>query len=379
MSCIKTICLFIFWANIFFNNNLKAQVTNPPTITNKEWTEDFPPFRICGNLYYVGSYELASYLITTSKGNILINTGLAESTPMIKKHIEQLGFHFKEIKILLTTQAHFDHVGAMADVKRLTGAKLMADGMDAAVLEDGGNSDYLYGEKGSLFDPVKVDRILNNNDVITLGNTKLVFLHHPGHTKGSCSYMLKTTDGAHTYRVLIANIPTILTEAKFPHMPSYPFISLDYSNTINVMRQLKFDLWVASHASQFNLHKKHTPGDPYNPEVFKDRPLYDESLNDVEKQIHDKITEYINSGHSDIIRDSIVVNVVENDYPTPPPPPPPKNINNMSDHQLKQWLIKHDTRKLKENQMKIKHSATEIEFIIPYKNGTESFSYPIKK
>lgn len=378
MKHLKSCLLFILCTQLFFNNSLHAQVSNPPPITNKEWTDDFEPFRICGHLYYIGSYDLPSYLITTTKGLILINTGVSTSTPMLKEHIKKLGFRFEDIKILLTTQAHFDHVGAMAEVKRLTGARLMADGMDAAVLEDGGNSDYLYGGRGSLFQPVKVDRFLSNNDLIILGNTKLVFLHHPGHTKGSCSYLLTTTDAARTYRVLIANIPTILPEAKFPHMVTYPFISFDYSNTINSMKQLKFDLWVASHASQFDLHKKHKPGDPYNPAVFNDRTLYDESLNDVEKQLETKIKEYIDSNHLQIVTDTVIVNEVEKNIPEPPPPPP-KNFKKMTDHQLKQWLIKYDPHKLKEKQIKIKRSSTDIEFIIQFKNKTESLSYPIKK
>jgi Zn-dependent hydrolases, including glyoxylases len=377
MKYLIYISVFILFLNIVTCNNLNAQVTNPPVVTNKEWSQDFQPFRICGNLYYVGSYELASYLITTSKGLILINTGLAESTPIIRKHIEQLGFHFKDIKILLTTQAHFDHVGAMAEVKKLTGAKLMADEMDVPVIEDGGNSDYLFGGKGTLFQPVKVDRILKNNDIISLGNSKLVFMHHPGHTKGSCSYLLTTINHGHSYRILIANIPTILPEAQFPHMSTYPNLFVDYTNTINSMKQLKFDIWVASHASQFNLHKKHKPGDPYNPALFNDRSLYDESLNDVEKQLHDRMTGYIDSNHLKIVTDTVIEHVVETEEGPPPPLVAPKNMKKMNDHQLKQWLMKQDPRKLKERQIEIKRTVTDIEFIIHLKKGTESFSYPI--
>src|SRR5690242_843087 len=102
MRFTKAISLFIICSTIFFNQSLQAQVLNPPTITNKEWTQDFEPFRICGNLYYVGSYDLASYLITTTKGLILINTGVSTSTPMLKAHINKLGFKFSDIKILLT-------------------------------------------------------------------------------------------------------------------------------------------------------------------------------------------------------------------------------------------------------------------------------------
>src|SRR6185312_12820366 len=104
-----------------------AQTIQEPKTTNLEWSTPYPPFRIAGNLYYVGTYDLACYLITTSQGNILINTGLSGSFSQIKNNIETLGFNFTDIKILLTTQAHYDHMGAMAAVKKATGAQFMAD------------------------------------------------------------------------------------------------------------------------------------------------------------------------------------------------------------------------------------------------------------
>lgn len=113
---------------------------------NKEWSQDYQPFHIAGNLYYVGTYELAAYLITTPKGHILINTGLDDSGPLIRAHVRALGFKFEDIKILLATHAHFDHVGAMAAIKKQTGAQMMINERDAEVLADGGNSDYVLDE-----------------------------------------------------------------------------------------------------------------------------------------------------------------------------------------------------------------------------------------
>src|SRR5688572_21741771 len=114
--------------------SLTAQKLAPLSNLNKEWSDSCEPFRIAGNLYYVGTYDLACYLLATPKGHILINTGLAESVPMIKKNMEQLGFKMADIKILLTTQAHFDHVAGMADIKKQTGAKMLVDEKDAQVL-----------------------------------------------------------------------------------------------------------------------------------------------------------------------------------------------------------------------------------------------------
>ncbi len=251
-------------------------------MNDKSWNEPTEPFRIAGNLYYVGTYDLACYLIATPKGHILINTGLAESVPLIRKSIEQLGFQFSDIRILLTTQAHFDHVAGMADIKKQTKAKMWVNEKDAKVLADGGNSDYYMGGKGMLFLPVKADRLLKDHDTISLGGTRLELLHHPGHTQGSCSYLVTVNDEKKNYTVLIANIPTILPDTKMTGMPGYPDISKDFAYTLDAMKKITFDLWVASHASQFKLHEKRKAGDPYNPETFANRDGYDKSLSAIE-------------------------------------------------------------------------------------------------
>jgi len=267
---------------------VNAQKINEPR-TTAEWTATYQPFRIAGNLYYVGTYDLACYLITTTKGNILINTGLAASESQIKNNIETLGFKFSDTKILLTTQAHYDHVGAMAAIKQRTGANLMVDAKDAEVLTSGGNSDYELGHYGTSFKPVKADRLLHDGDTIRLGDMQLIMLHHPGHTKGSCSFLFTVKDGQRSYRVLIANMPTIVTDKKFTDITAYPGIASDYAYTFNAMKNIKFDLWLASHANQFKMHDKHKPGDAYNPAAFNDKPGYDTALSDLNKQYDEKI------------------------------------------------------------------------------------------
>ena len=266
-----------------------AQKVKEPVITNAEWAKPYQPFRIAGNLYYVGTYDLASYLIVTNKGNILINTGLAGSLSQIKNNIKTLGFKFSDIKILLTTQAHYDHMGAMAAIKKMTGAKLMVDEKEADVLRTGGNSDYALGGKGSTYQPVIPDRLLHNNDSIKLGNTSLQILHHPGHTRGSCSFIFTVKDEHRSYRVLIANLPTIVTDKSFKSLKAYPQVASDYAYTLNAMKNISFDLWLASHASQFDLHKKHKPGDAYDPEAFRDQAGYDEALSELQKDYDEKI------------------------------------------------------------------------------------------
>jgi metallo-beta-lactamase class B len=255
--------------------NATGQVVKEPAeFTTKEWVQPYQPFRIAGNLYYVGTYDLAVYLIATDKGNILINTGLASSLSLIQQNIKTLGFKFEDIKILLTTQVHFDHLGAMAAIKKMTGAKFYADAADADVLKSGGATDYELEKYGVSFEPVQPDSLLKNESNIELGNTKITLLHHPGHTKGSCSYMLEVKDEKRSYTVLIANIPSIIIDGKFSQVKNYPAIEKDYAYTLKAMKKLKFDIWVASHASQFGLHKKHKPGDTYNPLIFGNKKEY---------------------------------------------------------------------------------------------------------
>ena len=277
---IKTVFFSILIGScmLVYNTSVAQVTVHEPTLIDSTWEKPYAPFRIVGNVYYVGTYELASYLITTPKGHILINTGLASSAEMIKRNIEALGFKISDVKILLTNQAHFDHMGGMADVQKMSGAKLMADAGDVAVIEDGGNSDYLFGGKGALFQPLKVSRVLHDGDVISLGDMRLILLHHPGHTKGSCSYLFTVQDAKRKYRVLIANMPTALDGVK-PGMAGYPNVGRDFEYTYGAMPKLKFDIWLAAHASQFDLHKKHKAGDKYNPAAFMDRAGYDKLLN----------------------------------------------------------------------------------------------------
>lgn len=278
--------LSLFCLNYFAQGQ---KVSEPSSETHPEWTRPYPSFRIAGNLYYVGTSDLACYLIVTPKGNILINTGLASSASGIKTSIASLGFKLSDTKILLNTQAHYDHMGAMAAIKRITGAKLMINEGDAKVVADGGLSDYTSKGKVREFEPVKVDRVLHDGDTIKLGGMQLVMLHHPGHTKGSCSYLFDVKDKKQKYKVLIANMPTIITEKKFSDIPAYPNIARDYAYTLNAMKHLKFDIWLASHASQFGLADKHKPNSGYNPAVFFDKKGYDQEISDLQKDFDKKM------------------------------------------------------------------------------------------
>jgi len=252
-------------------------------------SKPYEPFRVAGNLYYVGTYDLACYLIATSKGHVLINSGLAESVPMIQKNVEALGFKFSDIKILLTTQAHYDHVAGLAEIKKMTGAKMMVHEADAQVLTDGGNSDFVFGGKGITFTPIKPDQLLHDGDTVRIGKTKLIVLHHPGHTKGATSFLMDVKDEKRSWKVLIVNMPTILSQTRISGMPAYPNVGKDYQYTLESLKKLQFDLWVSSHASQFGLHDKRKPGGPYHPEAFGDRNAYEASVNSLQLEYNRRL------------------------------------------------------------------------------------------
>jgi metallo-beta-lactamase class B len=155
--------------------NLHAQ-------TNAEWITPVAPFRIADNLFYVGSKDLASYLLVTPHGDILINSSLEASVPLIKSSVEQLGFKFKDIKILLISHAHFDHDAGSAEIIRQTGAKYRVMEGDVSVVESGGLTDFAYWK--SPYPPAKVDRRLHDGDTVKLGGTILTAHKTAGHTRG---------------------------------------------------------------------------------------------------------------------------------------------------------------------------------------------------
>jgi metallo-beta-lactamase class B len=241
---------------------------------NPDWTKPFPAHRVIGNVYYVGTYDLACFLIATPQGNILINTGLDSSVPTIQSSIQSLGFKLSDTKILLTTQAHYDHVAAMAEIKRITGATLLATDGDAPVLEDGGKSDYLFTDPKNQFAPVKVDRRIKDEQKITLGGSELTAYSHPGHTRGSVSYGLTIAENGKTYHVLIANMGSINPGTVLIGNKKYPQIADDYARTFREQKKLKCDIFLSSHASQYQLHEKWKPGQTYNPETFVDSEGY---------------------------------------------------------------------------------------------------------
>jgi metallo-beta-lactamase class B len=251
---------------------------------NAEWTKPFPPFRIVGNVYWVGTYDLSTYLITTPQGHILINTGIGDTAEQINKSVEALGFKLADVKILTATHGHYDHVAGLAALKRMTGATVMISEPDRELLETGGKADFRFGNDAfAQFEPVKVDRTFKDNDTISLGGTVLTAHLHAGHTKGATSFTSNIVENGKTYRVIIGNMGSINPGVKMTGMPGFLNIAEAYANTFRAQKDMQIDVWLASHASQFNVHEKYAPGAAYDPERFVDPKGFLKAVQDLER------------------------------------------------------------------------------------------------
>ena len=237
---------------------LALALVAPLMAVDASWTRPFPPHRIAGNLYYVGSEELASYLIVTPDGLILINSSLESSVPLIRKSVEQLGFRFSDVKILLISHAHFDHCAGSATVKRLTGAKYFVMDEDVPVVESGGKADFRYGtEKDMQFAPAKVDRVLRDGDTVRLGGAVLTAHRTAGHTKGTTTWTMDENEGGRTLHVVIVGSPNVNTGYKLVRNKAYPHIAEDYRRGFEVLNALPCDVFLGAHGSYYGLAEKY--------------------------------------------------------------------------------------------------------------------------
>ena len=240
-----------------------------------DWTNPFPPFRIVGNLYYVGSQGLASYLIVTPQGSILINSNLEKSVPMIRESVEKLGFRFSDIKILLISHAHWDHCAGSAAVKELTGAKYMVMDADVPEIEAGGKGNFQYGEVlTSRYQPAKVDRVLHDGDTVRLSDTILTAHLTPGHTKGTTTWTTVVKEDGKSYNVVIVGSPNVNAGYKLVNNELYPQIAYDYQRMFQVLKALPCDVFLGAHGSYYGMEAKYARMKEGGPNPFIDPEGY---------------------------------------------------------------------------------------------------------
>jgi len=225
------------------------------------------PFRILGNLYYVGASDITSFLIVTPKGNILLDAGFVQTALQIQANVKTLGFRMEDTKFLLNSQAHYDHTGGLAQLKKLTGAQMVASEEDALMLEAGGHGDSYFGDK-YVFQPVHVDRRLKNGDTVSLGGTAMTAEITPGHTKGCTTWTMTVEEAGKSYHVVFVCSTSVLSEIRLIDNAQYPGIERDYEYTFRRLRQLPCDIFLGAHGNFFDLLGKNERlrrGDKPNP------------------------------------------------------------------------------------------------------------------
>ena len=246
------------------------------------------PFRIAGNLYYVGSNDLTSYLIVTPKGNILIDSGMKEMVPLVKGNIERLGFKLSDVKFILNSHAHFDHAGGIAELRRLTGAKFLASKQDTHLLERGGKGDPNFGDK-YLFEPTKPDEIFESGEKVSLGETTLTANVTPGHTKGCTTWTTTVREGRRRLNVIF--VCSVSSPGyQLVNNKDYPDIVSDYLHSFAWFRNVKVDIFLGSHAGFFDLEGKirlMKEGAKTNP--FIDPQGYKEFIAENERAFQEKL------------------------------------------------------------------------------------------
>lgn len=219
--------------------------------------EAFGPFKIIGNIYYVGDRGNAVYLFTTPEGHILFDTGYPETAPIVRESVEKLGFRMRDIRIMINGHAHVDHVGGHAQVKEMTGAQIVASELDAPVIESGARRGDFRGPRANPWTPAKVDRIIKDGDTVSLGGVTLTAHHTPGHTLGNLSWTTTIEDGGRRLNVAIMPSIGVNQGVRIVNNPGNPTIIDQYQNTFRILKALPCDVFLSPHGRHYGLEAKY--------------------------------------------------------------------------------------------------------------------------
>ncbi|HEY1240049.1 MAG TPA: subclass B3 metallo-beta-lactamase [Bryobacteraceae bacterium] len=262
-------CILLGAAALFAQNN------------QTDWNKPFPPHKVIGNVYFVGTEQLGSFLIVTPEGDILVNTDFESTVPVIRASVEKLGFKMTDIKIILGSHAHGDHMEGDAAMKELTGARVMAMEQDVPALRK-----MMPGGK-----PHPIDKVLHDGDEVKLGGTTLVAHLTPGHTKGCTTWTLKAQEDGKTYDVVILGSIGVNPGYILVGNKDYPQIADDYVKGFRVLRSLHCDVFLGSHGRFYGLDQKYPKLQKGAPNPFIDPQGYKAHLDMQEKAFEAKLAE----------------------------------------------------------------------------------------
>ncbi|MFN3858376.1 MAG: subclass B3 metallo-beta-lactamase [Caulobacter sp.] len=261
MKIVRKLALGVAAAAALFATTASAQFP-------ASWTRPAAPFKVVGNIHYVGSEGLSAWLITTAKGHILIDGGMPENAAIIEANIRALGFKPTDVELILNSHAHIDHAGGLAALKKSTGGILLASAGDKWALENG---KYPGSEQDASlnFPPVKVDQVVGDGQTVSLGGVTMTANLTPGHSKGCTSWTTSVKEGSATYRVIFFCSATVAANRLAPN-PQYPGIVEDYQKTFVKLGRMKADVFLAPHPEQMDMARKRAAMGPGKPNPFVD-------------------------------------------------------------------------------------------------------------
>jgi len=251
------------------------------TTTLEDRSLPFKPSRIIGNIYYVGTNLISSFLMVTPAGHILLDTGEIQMLPQVAANIEKLGFKLQDVKVLLNSHAHFDHCGSFAEVKRRTGAAVIASKLDGELMMRGGKADFFWGDD-LAYEPVKPDRVISDGERIELGGVNLTAHLTPGHTKGCTSWSMQVNEDGRRYDVLFVCGLTA-SGYKLTNNDKYPNIVEDVRDTLRRVRAMHADVLLAPHGFYFDLEGKAARQKAGTPNPFVDPGELGRHVAEIEK------------------------------------------------------------------------------------------------
>jgi metallo-beta-lactamase class B len=266
-------------SNLHYPSDLKRAM--------RGWNRRAEPFRIAGNIYFVGTTELSIFLMPTPEGHILIDSGFEDTVPLIQHGVEQLGFRFTDVKILLTSHAHLDHVGGLAKIRELTGARVFATAPDAALMRSGGGGPLALD---MTWAPVAVSHVLEDGEEVKLGGTVLVAHLTAGHTPGATTWTTTVTEAQRQLNVVFFSSSTLFDEMPLRHNPEYPQIIQDFERSYAFWKSVPCDIFLAPHGHFFQLEEKHerlARGETPNP--FIDPQGWKHLISDQERNFRQRL------------------------------------------------------------------------------------------